>query len=74
MIAPVDASNPVQALHVFQSRDRLGRRRWYFHGRGGNHEVIFQSEAYRNRQDALQLCRRMAASFRVEVPVAVDGD
>ncbi len=36
---------------LWRSRTLFGRR-WYFHLRGKNGEVVIQSEGYRDRRDA----------------------
>lgn len=51
------------------SRFTLFGRRWYFHARGRNGEIILQSEAYRNHADCISsvhLIRAKAASAAID--------
>lgn len=60
-------------IHVFPRRDWLGRLRWYFHGIANNGEIIFPSEAYRNKQDAADTADMILAGA-ADARVIVEGE
>lgn len=56
-------------FHLWQQFTLFGRR-WYWHLKARNGEIVAQSEAYRNRADALktiELIRTKAADAAIEV-------
>lgn len=40
-------------FQVFQRRNVMGLKRWYFRLRAGNGEIIAQSEAYTRKENAI---------------------
>lgn len=49
-------------IRLFQRLGLKGRK-WYFHARARNGEILMSSEAYRNRQDALDTINLLKREF-----------
>jgi uncharacterized protein YegP (UPF0339 family) len=58
----------LDTLHVF--KDAAGE--WRYHGQSNNGEILFASEGYGERGDAIEAAARLGD--QAEVPVHIDGE
>lgn len=42
-------------LHVFEAKDG-----WRFHAKAGNGEILFASESYTRKEDAVRACKALS--------------
>lgn len=56
-------------FEIFQRRNGIGIKRWYWRVKAGNHEIIAQSEAYNTHRAAWRTCDLMRSKLTVDTPI-----
>ena len=58
-------------FELFARRNIIGLKRWYWHLKGANHEIICASQAYTRQASAIDACRIILGGISLSTPIRV---